>query len=210
VETLATVAAPTLTLWSDRLSLQPRRRLQSGAGQQQQASQQESPAERAAATAVAGRPGRTGDRSLPVMVWIYGGGFVNGGSSPRSTTAASSRARALSSSASITAWVGSDSLHIPRSPRQRRPTNRSATTATWCTRCSAPQSRVVCFTRRLSSRVAVEVRDCRSEAARGSARPALSRIGRRGVCRGARDRWACNESSGGASSAPCRQRGERA
>src|SRR5579863_10276243 len=28
------------------------------------------------------RPVETGHKKLPVMVWIYGGGFVNGGSSP--------------------------------------------------------------------------------------------------------------------------------
>ena len=44
-------------------------------------------------------PAARGAAPLPVMVWIYGGGFVNGGSSPAVYDGPPSRAAASSSSA---------------------------------------------------------------------------------------------------------------
>ena len=68
---------------------------------------------------------------LPVIFWIYGGGFVNGGSSPADYSGANSPARASSSSASTIAFGPSAHSPIPSS-RNRMPTAESlATTATW-------------------------------------------------------------------------------
>ncbi len=52
------------------------------------------------------------DAKLPVMVWIYGGGFVNGGGSPECMTAAGSPERAWWWSASTIAWAVSASSRI--------------------------------------------------------------------------------------------------
>ena len=57
--------------------------------------------------------------SLPVMVWIYGGGFVNGGASPEIYSGQELPARASSSSASTIASAALAFLLIRRWPTSR-------------------------------------------------------------------------------------------
>jgi hypothetical protein len=75
-------------------------------------------------------PVKKPSKRLPVMVWFYGGGFVNGGSSPAVYDGVSSPAAEWFLSASTIASAASVFSHI-RHCRKRIPPSRMLITAIW-------------------------------------------------------------------------------
>ena len=77
------------------------------------------------------KPAAPQTAKLPVMVWIYGGGFVNGRQLARSSTPATISPKTESSSLASTTVSAASASSAFRRSRRNIPRSRMAITATW-------------------------------------------------------------------------------